>query len=83
MRVRSLADFGFDVLTWRVGMDKMQKSMTTYVKWVGRRTEDREKAFPSGQLGATLIQHGQDYAPESDYGNCLISKLTVFYDLRC
>ena len=54
-------------------MDKMHRSMTTYVKWVGKRTEDREKMFPVGHLGATYIAHGQDYAPESDYGNCLIS----------
>jgi hypothetical protein len=51
----------------------MHKSMTTYVKWVGKRTEDREKLFPVGHLGTTYIAHGQDYAPESDYGNCLIS----------
>jgi len=55
------------------GMDKMHKSMTTYVKWIGKRTEDKEKMSPVGHVGATYIAHGQDYAPESDYGNCLIS----------
>lgn len=53
----------------------MHKSMTTYVKWVGKRTEDKEKFFPVGHMGATYISHGQDYAPESDYGNCLIGML--------
>jgi hypothetical protein len=54
-------------------MDKMHRSMTTYVKWIGKRTEDKEKLSPVAHLGATYIAHGQDYAPESDYGNCLIS----------
>ena len=51
----------------------MHRSMTTYVKWIGKRTEDKEKSTPVGNMGATYIAHGQDYAPESDYGNCLIS----------
>lgn len=54
-------------------MEKMHKSMATYAKWLGKRTEDKDKMSPVGNLGAVYVAHGQDYAPESDYGNCLIS----------
>ncbi|KAI9051624.1 hypothetical protein LZ554_004667 [Drepanopeziza brunnea f. sp. 'monogermtubi'] len=57
------------------GMDKLQKSMTAYVKSLSRRTdvEDKEKSLPVSYLGQTMIHHGEDFEPDSDFGNCLIS----------
>jgi hypothetical protein len=57
------------------GMEKLHKSMTTYVKSLSRReeVEDREKVLPVGYLGQTMIHHGEDFEPDSEFGNCLIS----------
>jgi len=55
------------------GMDKLHKSMSLYVKHIGKKSEgeDRDK-IPLGNLGSTMISHGQDFAPESEFGTCLI-----------
>ncbi|KAF2086879.1 BAR-domain-containing protein [Saccharata proteae CBS 121410] len=57
------------------GMDKLHRSMTTYVKWLSKRTdaEDKEKYTPVGFLGSTMISHGEDFDPDSEYGSCLSS----------
>ncbi|KAI0998347.1 hypothetical protein K3495_g9847 [Podosphaera aphanis] len=57
------------------GMEKLHKSMTTYVKSLSSRTEseDREKKLPISYLGQTMIQHGEEFESDSDFGNCLIS----------
>ncbi|KAF2024435.1 BAR-domain-containing protein [Setomelanomma holmii] len=57
------------------GMDKMQKSMTTYVKSLSKRAEgdDREKQLPGGHLGSSMVTHGEDFEPDSEFGNCLSS----------
>ena len=48
--------------------------MTLYVKSISRKeAEDREKMLPVGFLGSTMISHGQDFQPDSEFGNCLIS----------
>jgi hypothetical protein len=57
-------------------MDRLQKSMSAYVKWLGRRGEtfeDREKGLPISYLGRTMVSHGEDFEPDSEFGNCLIS----------
>lgn len=56
-------------------MEKLHKSMTTYVKSISRReeVEDREKMLPVAYLGQTMIHHGEDFEPDSEFGNCLIS----------
>lgn len=56
------------------GMEKLQKSMTVYVKSLSRRNEveDKEKVLPVGYLGQTMIHHGEDFEPDSEFGNCLI-----------
>lgn len=56
-------------------MDKLQKSTNGYVKWINRRGEageDKEKAVPIGFVGRMMVQHGEDFEPNSEYGNCLI-----------
>lgn len=55
-------------------MEKLQKSMTIYVKSLSKRNEieDKEKILPVAYLGQTMIHHGEDFEPDSDFGNCLI-----------
>ncbi|TGO47256.1 hypothetical protein BOTNAR_0535g00080 [Botryotinia narcissicola] len=57
------------------GMEKLQKSMTIYVKSLSKRNEgdDREKILPVAFIGQTMIQHGEDFEPDSEFGNCLIA----------
>ncbi|ORY17671.1 hypothetical protein BCR34DRAFT_596838 [Clohesyomyces aquaticus] len=57
------------------GMDKMQKSMTTYVKSLSKRAEgaDKEKSLPGGYLGSAMVTHSEDFEPDSEFGNCLSS----------
>ncbi|KAF2714961.1 BAR-domain-containing protein [Pleomassaria siparia CBS 279.74] len=57
------------------GMDKMQKSMTVYVKSMSKRAEgdDKEKSLPGGNLGSTMVTHGEDFEPDSEFGTCLSS----------
>ncbi|RDW88407.1 BAR-domain-containing protein [Coleophoma cylindrospora] len=57
------------------GMEKLQKSMTTYVKSLSKREEieDKEKLLPVGYLAQTMINHGEDFEPDSEFGNCLIA----------
>ncbi|KAF2012480.1 BAR-domain-containing protein, partial [Aaosphaeria arxii CBS 175.79] len=55
------------------GLDKMQRSMTVYVKSLSKRAEgdDREKTLPGGYLGSAMVTHSEDFEPESEFGNCL------------
>lgn len=58
------------------GMDRLQKSMTAYVRWLGRRNEtfeDKEKGLPGAYLGRTMVSHGEDFESDSEFGNCLIA----------
>ncbi|KAH7122511.1 hypothetical protein B0J11DRAFT_341169 [Dendryphion nanum] len=57
------------------GLEKMQKSMTTYVKSMSKRAEgdDKEKTLPGGYLGSVMVTHGEDFEPDSEFGNCLSS----------
>lgn len=57
-------------------MEKLQKSTTTYIKALSKRSEgeDREKTLPVAHLGGTMINHGEDFESDSEFGQCLISK---------
>ncbi|KAI0146402.1 BAR-domain-containing protein [Xylariaceae sp. FL1272] len=58
------------------GMDRLHKSMNTYVKSLSRRAEayeDKEKGLPVGCLGRTMTAHGEDFDQDSEFGNCLIA----------
>jgi hypothetical protein len=48
--------------------------MTSYVKSMSKRNEaeDREKILPVALLGQTMMAHGEDFEPDSEFGNCLI-----------
>ena len=56
----------------------MHKSMNAYTKSMSKRCdphEDKEKGLPVSFLGRTMMAHGEDFEPDSEYGNCLIGKL--------
>ncbi|KAI1852712.1 hypothetical protein JX266_002253 [Neoarthrinium moseri] len=58
------------------GMERLQRSMNTYTKSISRRceaNEDKEKGLPISLLGRTMISHGEDFEPDSEFGNCLIA----------
>lgn len=57
------------------GMERMHKSMNTYIKWLSRRGEtfeDGQKGLPVNYLGRTMVRHGEDFDPESEFGRSLI-----------
>ena len=56
-----------------LGMDKMHAAMAIYVKSLSRRAEgaDKEKQLPGGHLGSSMVSHGEDFEPDSEFGNCL------------
>jgi len=50
--------------------------MSQYVKWMGKRlesSEDKDKAYPIGYLGRVMVSHGEEFHPNSEFGNCLIA----------
>ncbi|KAL7624793.1 hypothetical protein AAE478_004007 [Parahypoxylon ruwenzoriense] len=58
------------------GYERLQKSMNAYIKSLSRRGEsfeDKEKGLPVSYLGRTMISHGEDFEPDSEFGNCLIA----------
>ena len=59
-----------------LGMERLQKSMTTYIKTLSKRNEveDKEKILPVAYLGTTMVNHGEDFENESEFGQCLISR---------
>lgn len=65
-------------------MDKMQRSMTLYVKSLSKRAEgdDREKSLPGGHLGSAMVTHGEDFEPDSEFGNCLSCEHLNHYVIR-
>lgn len=61
-------------------MDKMQRSMTTYVKSLTKvkEADDKEKLLPIAYLGSTMVSHGEDFDPDSEFGMCLSSTNTIY-----
>lgn len=58
------------------GMERLQKSMGGYIRWISRRSEvleDKEKGSPVAHLGRTMATHGEDFEQDSEFGNCLLS----------
>ncbi|KAK7994177.1 hypothetical protein PG989_007558 [Apiospora arundinis] len=57
------------------GMDRLHKSMNVYSKSISKRcesAEDKEKGLPVSYMGRTMMSHGEDFDPDSEFGNCLI-----------
>ena len=63
-------------------MERLQKSMTAYVKTLSKRNEaeDKEKILPVAYLGSTMVNHGEDFDNESEFGQCLISRQSTKQD---
>ena len=59
------------------GMERLQRSMTAYVKTLSKRQEgeDKEKILPVAYLGSTMVNHGEDFEDDSEFGQCLMSEL--------
>lgn len=62
-------------------MERLHKSMTVYVKSLSTRSEgeDKEKRLPIGYMAQMMIQHGEDFDSDSEFGRCLISMLICSY----
>lgn len=62
-----------------LGVDRMHKAMTAYVKALSKRSEgdDKEKTLPIAHLGTSMVSHGEDFDGNSEYGQCLISRSKV------
>ncbi|RKL16567.1 hypothetical protein BFJ68_g5182 [Fusarium oxysporum] len=57
-------------------MERMQRSMSGYVKWLSQRNElmdNKERGTPMSSLGRSMATHGEDFEQESEFGNCLLS----------
>lgn len=59
----------------QAGMEKMQESMTIYIKAVSKRTEleKKDKTLPIAYMGASMVTHGEDFEHDSEFGQCLSS----------
>ena len=58
----------------------MQRSMNAYVKRISKRSEieTKEKILPIAHMGGTMIAHGDDFEPDSEFGQCLNRKSCCF-----
>jgi hypothetical protein len=50
--------------------------MSAYVKTLSKReeVEDKEKVMPVAYMGTTMVNHGEDFENDSEFGRCLICK---------
>ncbi|GAO20081.1 uncharacterized protein UV8b_05165 [Ustilaginoidea virens] len=58
------------------GMEHLQKATSVYSKWLSRRCdafEDKGRSPPSALLGRTMTAHGNEFEPDSDFGNALVA----------
>ena len=61
----------------------MQKSMNIYMKAISKRAEleEKEKTLPAAYLGGTMINHGEDFELDSEFGQCLTSEYDPFCEI--
>lgn len=79
MKVRALVINGdLPILTYVLGVERIHKSMTAYVKAISKRNEgdDKEKTLPMAHLGGSMVTHGEDFDGNSEYGQCLTSEFS-------
>lgn len=59
-------------------MEKLHKTMNTYVQAMAKRCEsdNKEKTLPITAMGSTMVAHGGDFEPDSDFGRCLTGETT-------
>lgn len=59
-----------------IGMESIQKSTSVYSRWISRRCdafEDKGRNPPIALVGRTMTAHGNEFEPDSELGNCLVS----------
>ena len=56
-------------------MKANHNAMNTYVKSISKKNdgEEKEKVLPIGLMGSTMANHGEDFEPDSEFGQCLIA----------
>lgn len=56
-------------------MERLDKSAKVYIKSISQRTagEDKEKQLPITYFGNVMVSHGDDFEPDSEFGQCLSS----------
>ena len=57
-----------------LGMDRLQQSTNAYIKSLSKRDQGdkQEKQVAVGYFGTTLVNHGDDFEPDSEFGQCLL-----------
>ncbi|KAM0719247.1 hypothetical protein Q7P37_005152 [Cladosporium fusiforme] len=55
------------------GMERLNQSSNAYVKSIGRRDqgEGKEKVLPVSHLANVMVNHGDEFEPDSEFGQCL------------
>jgi hypothetical protein len=57
------------ILILTLGLRKISDSMNQYVQHEGKRTQTDDLYIDN--LGTSMLEHGQDFAPDSEFGSCL------------
>lgn len=54
-------------------MERLYACTNGYIKSISRRDagEGKEKQLPIGHFGSVLVSHGDDFEPDSEFGQCL------------
>lgn len=57
-------------------MERLHKSMTSYIKSISKtkEAEEKDRSLPVAYLGSSMIAHGEQFDRGSIFGACLISK---------
>ncbi|KAK5723050.1 hypothetical protein LTR17_014011 [Elasticomyces elasticus] len=57
------------------GMERLNRSAVGYMKAVSSRSagEEKEKVLPVAYFGSAMVSHGDDFEPDSEFGQCLSS----------
>ncbi|KAF2208512.1 hypothetical protein CERZMDRAFT_49196 [Cercospora zeae-maydis SCOH1-5] len=55
------------------GMGKLKKSADVYVQHMAKRDryQDKDQQLPVAYFGSTMVAHGDDFEPDSEFGQCL------------
>ncbi|SMR56936.1 unnamed protein product [Zymoseptoria tritici ST99CH_1E4] len=55
------------------GMDKLKRSTDAYIQSLSKREkyQDKEQQLAVGFFGSSMVSHGDDFEPDSEYGQCL------------
>ncbi|KAF2160683.1 hypothetical protein M409DRAFT_70226 [Zasmidium cellare ATCC 36951] len=55
------------------GMDRLKKSADAYILHTSKREkyQDKEQQLPVGYFGSMMVAHGDDFEPDSEFGQCL------------